>query len=174
MIRIVIPFMITVLFFMEPIFSLFSPISYGDELLTLVPRFVVVALIFIAVYGRRKLAIIYGIVFGLLYDIFYIDIIGVYAFLYPMICLLAEAVIRIIHKRLFVVIIITIVLIGLLELLSYGFASLISITTIEFNDFVKGRLVPTIIANGLFVLMFGWFFHKVIKEKVLKPLDEFS
>lgn len=173
MIRIIIPLMITVLFFMEPIFSLFSPITYGDELLTLVPRFVIVSLIFIAVYGRKKHAIIYGIVFGLLYDIFYIDIIGVYAFLYPMICLLAVSVIRIIHKQFITVILLAIVLIGLLELLSFGFVSLISITTIDFNVFVKGRLVPTIIANTLFVLMFSWFFHKVIEEKVLKRLDEF-
>lgn len=173
MIRIIIPFMITVLFFMEPIFSLFSPITFEEELFTLVPRFVLVSLLFTAVYGRRKDAIIYGIVFGLLYDIFYIDIIGVYAFLYPMMCLLAVGVIRLIHDRIITVVILTLVLIGLLELLSYGFASLISITTIEFNVFVKGRLVPTIIANALFVIMFSWFFHKVIAEKVLKRLDEF-
>lgn len=173
MIRMIIPFMITVLFFMEPIFSLFSPITYGDELLTLVPRFVIVALIYMAIYGRRKDAIIYAIVFGLLYDIFYIDIIGVYAFLYPIICLMAEGIIRLIHKRFITVILLTLVLIGLLELLSYGFASLISITSIEFNVFLTGRLVPTIIANGLFVMMFSWFFHKVIEEKVLKRLNEF-
>lgn len=170
MMKTVIPFIITVLFFMEPIFSLFSPITYGDALLTLVPRFVVIALIFIAVYGRKKDAIIYGIIFGLLYDIFYIDIIGVYAFLYPMICLLAIGVIRLIHKHVITVIVLALVLIALLELLSYGFASLIAITTIEFKEFLTGRLVPTLLANSLFVVMFSWFFHKVIEEKVLQRL----
>lgn len=171
MIKTVIPFIITVLFFMEPIFSLFSPIAYGDALLTLVPRFVVIALIFIAVYGRQKDALVYGIIFGLLYDIFYIDIIGVYAFLYPLICVLAIGVIRLIHKHVVTVIILSLGLIGLLELLSYGFASLIAITSIEFKLFVTGRLVPTLIANSLFVVMFSWFFHKIIWKKVLQRLD---
>ncbi len=173
MMKAVIPFIITVLFFMEPIFSLFSPIAYGDALLTLVPRFVIVALIFTAVYGRKKDAIIYGIIFGLLYDVFYIDIIGVYAFLYPVICLLAVGVVRVIHKHVVTVIILSLLLIALLELLSYGFVSLISITTIEFKEFLTGRLVPTLLANSLFVMMFSWFFHKVIEEKVFRRLNEF-
>lgn len=174
MMKTAIPFIITVLFFMEPIFSLFSPIAYGDALLTLVPRFVIVALIFTAVYGRKKDAVIYGFIFGLLYDIFYIDIIGVYAFLYPMICLLAVGIIRLIHKHVLIVIFLTLLLIALLELLSYGFVSLISITTIEFKEFLLGRLVPTILANSLFVVMFSWFFLKVIEEKVLRRLNDFT
>lgn len=170
----VIPFIITVLFFMEPIFSLFSPITFGDELLTLVPRFVMVALVYIAVYGRKRDAVIYGIVFGLLFDIFYIDIIGVYAFLYPVLCLLAAGITRAIHKHMITVIVLALLLIAFLELLSYGFATLIEITTIDFQAFLRGRLVPTLLANSLFVVMFSWFFHKVIEEKVLRRTSEFT
>lgn len=172
MIRSVIPLMVTVLFFMEPVFSLFSPIAYGDQLLTLVPRFVFVFLIFIAAYGRKKDAIVYGIVFGLLYDIFYIDIIGVYAFLYPIISLLAAWVVRIIHRHILTVVVLSIVLIVFLEILSYGFASLIALTTISFEEFAKSRLLPTILANSLFVIMFGWFFYKVLEEKVIQRLND--
>lgn len=172
MIRSVIPLIVTVLFFMEPIFSLFSPIAYGDELFTLVPRFVFIFLIFIAAYGRWKDAIKYGIIFGLLYDIFYIDIIGVYAFLYPIISLIAAWAVRIIHRHIVTVGLFALVLIVFLEFLSYGFASLISLTTISFEEFVKGRLIPTMLANSLFIIMFGWFFYKVLEEKVLRRLEE--
>ncbi|MDS9471325.1 rod shape-determining protein MreD [Sporosarcina pasteurii] len=167
MIRSIIPLMVTVLFFMEPVFSLFSPITYADALLTLVPRFVIVCLIFISIYGSRKHAIIYGIIFGLLYDIFYIDIIGIYAFLYPLICLIASGIIRYIHRHIVTVIGLTLLLIALLEIFSYGFASLISVTSIGFEEFFKGRLIPTMLANSLFVIMFSWFFKRIIEEKIL-------
>ncbi len=172
MIRSIIPLMVTVLFFMEPVFSLFSPITFGDELFTLVPRFVFIFLIFIAAYGRKKDAIVYGIIFGLLYDIFYIDIIGLYAVLYPIISLIAVWVIRLIHRHIVTVGLLALLLIAFLEFLSYGFASLISLTTISFQEFAKGRLIPTIIANSLFVMMFGWFFNKVLEEKVIRRLND--
>ena len=88
MIRFIIPLIAVILFFLEPVFSLFSPVSIADVSYTLVPRFVIVYLIFITVYYRRKQAMIYGIILGLLYDMYYIDIIGVYTFLYPVICYL--------------------------------------------------------------------------------------
>lgn len=172
MIRSIIPLIVIVLFFMEPVFSLFSPITFGDQLFTLVPRFVVACLIFIAVYDSRKHAIIYGIIFGLLYDMFYIDIIGLYAFLYPLICFIAAGIVHYIRRHIVTVTVITILLIALLELLSYGFASLISITSIGFDEFMNGRLIPTVIANALFVTMFGWFFKRIIDSKLLRSSSE--
>lgn len=172
MIRSITPLIVIVLFFMEPVFSLFSPITFGDQLYTLVPRFVVACLIFIAVYDSRKQAMIYGIIFGLLYDMFYIDIIGLYAFLYPLICFIAAGIVRYIHRHIVTVTVMTLLLIAFLELLSYGFASLISITSIDFDEFMNGRLFPTVIANALFVTMFGWFFMKIIERKNLRNSSE--
>ncbi len=54
MIRFVIPLIAVLLFFLEPVFSLFSPIDIGGMSYTLVPRFVIVYLIFIAVYYSQK------------------------------------------------------------------------------------------------------------------------
>ena len=107
-----------------------------DALYTLVPRFVIVYLIFIAVYYSRQRAIIYGIVFGLLYDMFYIDIIGLYAFLYPLICFIAALIIRYMHRHIVTVMILSLFLIALLEVLSYIFASLISLTSIGLDEFI--------------------------------------
>ena len=147
MIRSVIPLIAVLLFFLEPIFSLFSPISFGEGIYILVPRFVIIYLIFVAVYYSQKQAIIYGIVFGLLYDMFYIDIIGLYAFLYPVICYIASVIIHQVHKHIVTVMFLSLVLVGLLEVLSYSFASLIAITSMEPNQFLTMRLIPTIIAN---------------------------
>ena len=169
----IIPTMLTVLFFLESVFSLFSPISFNDALLTLVPRFVFVCLIFLGVYGNRKMTIIYGIIFGLLYDIFYIDIIGVYAFLYPVISIIAVGIIRYVHKNMLIVIAITFILIALLEILSYGFVSFVSITSISFDEFLRHRLIPTMLANSVFIIMFSWFFKMFMINQVLEKLENY-
>lgn len=172
MIRSIIPLITILLFFLEPIFSLFSPIEINGALYTLVPRFVIVFLIFVAVYYSRQRAILYGIVFGLLYDMFYIDIIGLYAFLYPLICIIAATIIRRIHRHILIVMILCLFLVALLEILSYLFASLISLTSIGSEEFLTGRLIPTLIANSLFIVMFGWIFKAVINKRVFKVTRE--
>ena len=82
-IRLLLPSVAVLLFLIEPVFAKFSPIEMFDQMIYLVPRFLFMYLLFLAVYYDRKKSIIYGIVFGLLYDVFYIDIIGLYAVLYP-------------------------------------------------------------------------------------------
>ncbi|MFD1206980.1 MULTISPECIES: rod shape-determining protein MreD [Sporosarcina] len=168
MIRFIIPLIAVILFFLEPVFSLFSPISIAGVQYTLVPRFVIVYLIFIAVYYSRRRAIIYGIVLGLLYDMYHIDIIGVYTFLYPALCYLAVLIIRQIHRHILVVMMLSLCLIIVLEMLSYLFASLISLTTIGFEEFVVSRLMPTMIANSIFVGMFGYLFKSLIDKSGLQ------
>ena len=168
MIRFVIPLVAVLLFFMEPVFSLFSPIDIGGMRYTLVPRFVIVYLIFIAVYYSRNYAIVYGIVLGLLYDMFHIDIIGLYAFLFPLICFIATLIIRQVHRHIVTVMFLALFLIIVLELLSYFFASLVSLTSIGLDEFIAGRLVPTMIANSVFVGMFGLLFKSLIDKKGLQ------
>ena len=172
MIRSIIPLIAVLLFFLEPVFSLFSPINLGGSSYTLVPRFVIVYLIFIAVYYNRKRAIIYGILFGLLYDMYHIDIIGLYAFLYPLMCYIATLIIRQIHRHILTVMFMALFLIMILELLSYFFASLISLTTIGLDEFITSRLIPTIIANSIFVGMFGWLFKNLIYKRVVQRQGE--
>ena len=172
MIRSIIPLIAVILFFLEPVFSLFSPLELDGNLYTLVPRFVIVYLIFIAVYYSRQRAIVYGIVFGLLYDMFFIDIIGLYAFLYPLICIIATVIIRQVYRHLLTVMLLSLFLIALLELLSFFFASLISLTLIGMDEFISFRLIPTMFANSIFVIMFGWVFKNLIYRRVLRSQSE--
>ncbi len=173
MIRFIFPLIGVLLFFFEPVFSLFSPVDIGGEQYTLVPRFVIVYLIFIAVYYSRKDAVLYGIILGLLYDMYHIDIIGLYAFLYPVICLLAVFLIKHVYRDMTTVMLLSLVMIIVLEILSYFFAGLISLTSISFGEFVTSRLLPTMIANSLYIGMFSWFFKVLFLDKDLHQQNEF-
>lgn len=60
-------------------FQLITP-SHHDIDVTLVPRFLVVIIVYIGIYFGRHSSLVYGLVFGLIYDIVYTQLLGVYLF----------------------------------------------------------------------------------------------
>lgn len=172
MIRFLVPLVAIVLFFLEPVFGLFSPIELYGEYRFLVPRFLIMYLIFISIYYSRNVAMVYGLVFGLLYDVTYIDIIGLYSFLYPLLCLIASFIVRYIHQHLLVTTTLSLLLVALLEFVLYQFFLLIGLTDMSMNNFVYGKLIPTMIANSIFLIMLGWAFKYLINARFIQRLNQ--
>ena len=107
MIRFLVIIISVLLFYMEPIFGLFSPIELNGDFYVFSSSFFIIYLIFVAIYYDRKRAMLYGLFFGLLYDVFFIDIIGLYSFIYPLMCLVASFMVKYIHQHLIVSTILT-------------------------------------------------------------------
>ncbi|WP_391116180.1 rod shape-determining protein MreD [Psychrobacillus sp. L3] len=171
MIRLLVIIISVLLFYMEPIFGLFSPIELNNDFYILVPRFLIMYLIFVSIYYDRKRAMIYAIFFGLLYDVFFIDIIGLYSFIYPLMCLVASFIAKYVHQHLVVATLITLILVTVVELLLFLFYTFIGIKSITFTDFLQHNLLPTMIGNLVFIVMFGWVFKYILlnrfKQKTL-------
>ena len=165
MAKYLIPAVAVILFFLETEFSLFSPIDINGQREYLVPRFVILYLIFLSIYYDKKRAMIYGLVFGLVYDIFYIDIIGLYTFLYPFICFIAGSTVKYIHQHLVVTTTLSLVLIAIIEVALYQFFALIGFTDISFAQFLNTRLIPTMIANVIFLALLGGGFKYLLEYR---------
>ncbi|WP_422123060.1 rod shape-determining protein MreD [Planococcus sp. X10-3] len=168
MIRYLLPLIALVLFFLEPVFGLFSPLQFDGDYYYIVPRFLLMFLIFVTVYYNPKQAMIYGLIFGLLYDVFFIDIIGLYAVLYPLMCLIAGYIVKSVHRNLLVATLATLVLTAFFEFVLYLFFSFISLISMPVDIFLTSRLLPTMIANSLFLVMLGWAFKSVIVARLLE------
>lgn len=166
--RVLIPMIAVLLFLLESEFAMFSPIIWNENTLILVPRFLILYLIFITIYYNRNRAIFYGLIFGVLYDIFYIDIIGLYSVLYPLVCIIAGWSVKRIHPHLVFSTVLAILLIGLLEFILYEFFFWINFTTMSLDVFLYSRLIPTVLANSLFLIMLGWAFKYLIKARELQ------
>ena len=162
MMRYLVVLISVLLFYMEPIFGLFSPIELNNELYTLVPRFLIIYLIFVSIYYDKKRAMLYGLLFGLLYDVFFIDIIGLYSFIYPLMCLVASFIVKFIHQHLVVATILSLVLVAVVETLLFFFYTAIGIKIMTFSSFYEHNLLPTMLANLIFILMFGWLFKYIL------------
>ena len=94
----------------------------------------------------------YGLFFGLLYDVFFIDIIGLYSFIYPLMCLIASFIAKYVHQHLLVTTILTLLLVAVVELLLFLFYTFIGIKSMTFTDFINVIFIPTMIANSVFII----------------------
>lgn len=169
-VRFLLPFIAVILFLIEPVFALFSQIHLFDAQIFLVPRFLLMYLLFLAVYYDRKKSLIYAVVFGVLYDVVFIDIVGLYAVLFPLLCFFINWVVRFIQQSLPIVTLLTVFIVAVLEFVIYEFFTLISFTSLPIDQFLLTRLLPTIIANFLFLVLLGWSFKYLIKKRLLQSV----
>lgn len=160
--RALIPLICLALFFTEPIFSLFSPFQMSDEFFILVPRFVLVFLMMTAIYVDRMHAVLWGFIFGVLHDVFFIDIIGLYALFYPIAALVASFAAARFDDRPVIGAAIGFGILVTFEFLMYGVFLLIGFTSMPFGGFFINRLLPTALMNGLllFVTAFTLFRYR--------------
>ncbi len=128
------------------------PEVFGDNYI-LAPRFLFGGLLFLAIYTGRKYGIIYAAIFGLLFDIVWIEIIGIYLFLFPFITYLISKIMHVLQTNIIVAFLVSLVGIALLELGVYEMDFLIHITTLEFISFIKMRFYPTLILNAVYLLI---------------------
>jgi rod shape-determining protein MreD len=134
------------------IIQAFQPNHLQGEI-EIVPHFVLVVICFIAIFLTPKLAIIFGISFGLFYDFIYTDLIGVYAFSFAFISYFATFMSRFFHGNLFIVLFSNLLAVTILEFFVYGIYLLIGHAKVAFDPFLYNRLIPTLILNGCFTLI---------------------
>lgn len=158
------PLLFIFIFVFESLFLEFLPNKWleGDHII--VPRFLTMAILFFSIYGSKTIAYIYGFILGLLFDVVYTGIMGIYLFMFPLVTYLVTKMMRILQTNVVVVSIVSLIGVALLELAVYELNYIINITSMEFNDFLTFRLLPTLLLNLIFITLFGYLF-KIMFEK---------
>jgi rod shape-determining protein MreD len=151
--RFLLPVMLALFFVMESVFVQLLPAEVFNSDRILVPRFLIIAIFFLTVYGSKNYGILYGFVFGLLFDVFYTEIIGIYLFLFPLMAYLVSKMMKVLQTNIVMVKIVSIIGVALLELGAYEMNFLIHRTDMDFSHFASFRLLPTIILNLAFSIV---------------------
>ncbi|MED3623683.1 rod shape-determining protein MreD [Neobacillus thermocopriae] len=150
--KFLLPLLFLLLFILESLFVQFLPSDlFGSRIL--VPRFLFSALLLLTIYVGKKQGIIYGAIFGLLVDVVYIEVIGIYFFLFPFVCYLISKVMQVMQSNIVVVFLATLFGIALLEVGVYEMNFLIHVTDLDFMTFINLRFYPTLILNAIFILV---------------------
>ncbi|MDE3839767.1 rod shape-determining protein MreD [Bacillus methanolicus] len=151
--RFLLPVMLAAFFVIESVFVQLLPDGTFTSDRILVPRFLIIAIFFLTVYGNKQYGIIYGFVFGLLFDVFYTEILGIYLFLFPLMAYVVSKMMKVLQTNIVIVTIVSIIGVALLELGAYEMNFLIHRTDMDFPQFVSLRLLPTIILNLVFSII---------------------
>jgi rod shape-determining protein MreD len=136
-----------------------------NEEITIVPRLLLVFLMFVAVYISRQTAIYSGLIFGFLYDFIYTDLIGAYAFSLAVVIYFISKAAKYIHVQFLSMLILCASSILTLETMIYLFYKVVGIISINMTDFYQVLVIPTLAFN---IFLTGLFYYPVRKltEKV--------
>jgi rod shape-determining protein MreD len=151
--KFLLPLLFAFLFIFESLFVQFMPADLLGGQKILVPRFLLISILFLTIYGSGKHGIVYGMIFGLLFDIDFTEILGIYLFLYPLIAFIALKIMKVLQVNLFTTSIVSLIGVALLEIAVYEMNRIIGITAIDFMSFLNMRLFPTLLLNAIFVII---------------------
>lgn len=151
--RFLLAFIIFFAFLFESIFVELVPVErFGIDRI-FVPRFMIVLIMLISFFYNRNKAVLYAVIFGLLFDIIYTDIIGVYMFSFPIIVYVISYSMKVLHTNLLVVFFVVLIGITLLEGVVYGIYYLVNVAQLDWTRFIFDRLFPTLVLNGVFLII---------------------
>ncbi|HWJ78676.1 MAG TPA: rod shape-determining protein MreD [Niallia sp.] len=165
--------LISLMFILESIFLELLPANVYDKNWIVVPYFLFITILFFSIYGSRNVGIIYGFVFGLLFDIVYTEILGIYFFAFPFIIYICNKIMKAFHQNVFVVSVVSLLGITALEIIVYEIIKVIHLTTMDFSSFLYLRLIPTLLLNLIFIVIVAYPYKRYFEKYAQTMRDNF-
>ncbi|WP_053219029.1 rod shape-determining protein MreD [Virgibacillus senegalensis] len=109
-------------------------------------------------------SVLYAIVFGLMIDIVYTSVLGVYMFIYPLVVYAIHGLKKLLHTNFLVAMVLSALAVALADTGVYIVYSFIGLTELPWKEFFFIRLVPTLFANMLFLIII----YPLTKSKLIK------
>ncbi|OEF98044.1 rod shape-determining protein MreD [Vulcanibacillus modesticaldus] len=151
------------LFLLEStVFQLLLFGRYGSDY-SIFPRFMLIFIIYISIYKDKKFALIAGLIFGLLHDIVLGRVIGVYMIGMAGIAYFSGWLTQHFHPTFLLYFLAELIGNLAFELYLYGMLRLYQLINIPFNWMASNILIPTVIFNLFFALVFYLPLRKLIE-----------
>lgn len=104
--------------------------------------------------------IAYGVIFGLLVDIVYTDMLGTYMLGYGLAMFILQGIKSAFYANVYTTMVLVTIGIVLADLFIHGIYFMLGIVDIPFGTYVWTRLLPTVLANIIFLLLLYPFVYK--------------
>ncbi|MFD1705574.1 rod shape-determining protein MreD [Siminovitchia sediminis] len=170
--RFILPLVTVVCFYADSLYVEFFPSFSLISDWVVTPRFLLVVLILMGIYYYRNVTLIYAAIFGLLFDIYYTGLIGVYLFLFPISIYIASKMTKVLQINVFTAGLITIVMLSLVEILVYVLNLFLFNVQVATSPFVFDRLLPTLFMNLVFYLLIFFPFTIWLQKRKKEVNDE--
>ncbi|MFC4022643.1 rod shape-determining protein MreD [Oceanobacillus longus] len=124
--------------------------------LMLVPHWVFAFLVYLAVFYDKDHtyhSIVYALLFGLLIDVVYTGVLGVYMFSYGLATYIIHGLKKILHGNFYVLVLLGAVGVLLADLFIYLIYTSVGLADMVFEDYTFSRMIPTVLSNLVFILL---------------------
>lgn len=131
------------------------PASLTSSDTLIVPHWVFIFLLLIGLFFDSNdtfYSILYGVIFGLLIDIVYTGVLGIYMFIYPFALYIGHLLKRLLQSNIHMTMLIAIVTMMIIEVFLMFVFSIVGIVETTTSHFIVQRLLPTLLANLLFLI----------------------
>lgn len=160
--RYLLPVLIFLLFIIEgTVIQVISPDRFGSDYIV-IPRFAFMIVVIVSIFLGRPVGTTYGLILGLFQDVIYTYILGVYIFSMALIAYALGFSYKIFQKNLFLLIITALFGTIMLDYLVFGIHTMVGITDISNERFFYERLVPSLIVNSVFIILFAYPLRKLL------------
>lgn len=152
--RTMIPIILLIILAFEGVATEILPPSIKFSEFYLVSHWLLMFLILVTTFSYEKkpiIPIIYAAIFGLMTDIVYTSILGVYMFVLALSVYVAQLLNRLFQANFLMVITISTITLLFMELSLFIIYSFLGISTMPIEPFFMYRFIPTWIANLLFL-----------------------
>ncbi|KRN29348.1 hypothetical protein IV38_GL000231 [Lactobacillus selangorensis] len=125
----------------------FSPLLYHGQVAIII-RLMLLGFV-LAVYAlpQEKWLIWYALLIGILYDSFFTGVIGIYAFILPMVVYLLKVVQPYLPNAFWSLSLVYVIVAAVFEICVYAANTMIGLTTVALSTFMVDVLAPTLILN---------------------------
>ncbi len=160
--KFILPLLIVCIFVSESIFVELTPHKWMNTYI-IVPHFLAILLSFVALYVSKWRGLIYAVVFGAIYDISYVEILGVNLFAFFIVTYLTAQVAKVLQGTIAVGILLSILNVAFIEFYIYGVYLVIGKAHMDFQAFLYERLLPTLIFHLVVVIIFTYPLRRILR-----------
>ncbi|WP_194840780.1 rod shape-determining protein MreD [Filobacillus milosensis] len=159
------PLILFILLVFESTAVRFLPESIMSNNLFYIPHWILIfSLLILLFYDQAHTyhGLINGIVFGLLVDLVYTDLLGIYFLAYGVSLYLVHLFKKVLQQNFFVTLLLGLVVIVSVEFILFTLYTIVGQIDMAMNEFIQDRLIPTTLINLLFLLIIYPFFSKLL------------
>ncbi|QTM99956.1 rod shape-determining protein MreD [Sediminibacillus dalangtanensis] len=174
MVKFYLPLFLLLLLVLEGVAVDFLPNSLVTGRWMIAAHWVLLYLVLISIFydlENTYVSVLYAIAFGLMIDIVYTSVLGVYMFIYPLVVYGIHGLKKLLHTNFLVALVLSALAVALADTGVYIVYSFIGLTELPWQDYFYIRLIPTLLANVLFLLLI----YPLTKQKLVKwSTDRFN
>ncbi|GGM27342.1 hypothetical protein GCM10011351_11470 [Paraliobacillus quinghaiensis] len=165
--RLFLPLFLLLLLVLEGVALDFIPSQIIENDWILVAHWLFIFLVLMTLFydlEHTYYSVLFAIIFGLMVDIVYTNVIGVYMFMYGFTIYFVHGMSKMLHTNFFVAFLLSAVGISVVDFGIYLIYSFIGISQMDSSVYFTNRLLPSLVANLIFFLIL----YVSLKKKMVK------